>query len=335
MKETGWDNLDWGALDRLREIFLSEQPPSACYWTSSSDLADYDFTFGRRVAWKWDAVLRELRWRGWKPLAGAVLDWGCGSGVAGRRVIEHFGPDRFQALYLHDRSALAMDFAEEAARRAFPKLEAKWAGPGLLSGEVSIGLLVVSHVLTELDERERGQLLRTARRAEAILWVEPGTHRASRDLIGVRERLREDFHILAPCTHQARCGLLAPGNERHWCHNFADTPPGIMGDSAWVRFARRAGIDLRRLPYSFLALERPGPAPQGGEGCSRIIGEPRYSKGYARVFSCQEDGGRELTLRKRDAPGLFKALKECGEAPTYRWRLAEDRIVGAHRPGDE
>jgi ribosomal protein RSM22 (predicted rRNA methylase) len=196
--------------------------------------------------------------------------------------------------------------------------------------------LIVSHVLTELDEREREQLLRTARRAEAILWVEPGTHRASRDLIGVRERLREDFRVLAPCTHQGRCGLLAPGNERHWCHNFADAPPGIMGDSTWVRFARRAGIDLRSLPYSFLAMEKAESVapPLGVEGCSRIIGEPRYYKGYARVFSCQEDGVRELTLRKRDAPVLFKALKGGGEAVVYRWELPEGRIIGGRRPGE-
>jgi hypothetical protein len=201
---------------------------------------------------------------------------------------------------------------------------------------VPISLLVVSHVLGELDDRGREQLLRLARRAEAVLWAEPGSFQSSRDLItNFREHLRGEFHILAPCTHQAVCGLMAPENTRHWCHNFADPPAGIMGDSNWVRFAKRAGIDLRSLPYSFLALEKHSRRSENllsVSGCSRIIGEPRHYKGHALVTSCQEDGVYDLTLRKRDAPALFKALKDCGEALIYRWDRADDRILAAHRP---
>ena len=177
--------------------------------------------------------------------------------------------------------------------------------------------------------------MRLARRAEAVLWVEPGSLQSSRDLIAsFREHLRGDLHILAPCTHQAVCGLLATENARHWCHNFADPPAGIMGDSNWVRFAKRAGIDLRSLPYSFLALEKQDRTVLSVEGGSRIIGLPRYYKGYALVTSCQEAGVYDLTLRKRDGPALFKGLKDCGEALVYRWDRTDDRIVAAHRPGE-
>ena len=339
MKDVTWETLDWDALDRLRAIFLSEAAPRGMYWTARSDLANYDFTFGRRIAWKWDAVLRELHWRRWTPPSGAVLDWGCGSGVASRRVIEAFGPKHFSGIFLHDWSDLAVDFAAEAARSAFPGLRVERVGADLLSGEAPVGLLVVSHVLGELDDHGREQLLRLARRAEAVLWAEPGSFQSSRDLItNFREHLRGEFHILAPCTHQAVCGLMAPENARHWCHNFADPPAGIMGDSNWVRFAKRAGIDLRSLPYSFLALEKHSRRSENllsVSGCSRIIGEPRHYKGHALVTSCQEDGVYDLTLRKRDAPALFKALKGCGEALIYRWDRADDRILAAHRPDIE
>src|SRR5579859_1535396 len=117
------EKLDWAALDRLREGFLGGAAAGGPYWRSRGDLAAYDATYGERIGWKWDAVLRELRLRGWAPPAGAaVLDWGCGSGVAGRRVVAFFGAENFSALHLHDHSPLALEFAADAARRAFPGL---------------------------------------------------------------------------------------------------------------------------------------------------------------------------------------------------------------------
>ena len=55
-----WDDLDWRALDRLRERFLRGPAAGAAYWESRDDLASYDLTYGERIGWKWDQVLREL-----------------------------------------------------------------------------------------------------------------------------------------------------------------------------------------------------------------------------------------------------------------------------------
>src|ERR1035438_7840636 len=41
-------------------------------------------------------------------------------------------------------------------------------------------------------------------------------------------------------------------------------PPAIFADSSWVKFGKRAGIDLRSLPYSFIALDRDGNGEAGG-----------------------------------------------------------------------
>ena len=215
-----WDDLDWDALERLRGAFLSGTGTGGAYWQARSDLASYDLTFAQRIAWKWDAVLAELQTRGWTPPAGPVLDWGCGSGVASRCVLRAFGPETFSALRLFDRSSLAMEFAADRARAVFSRLAVQTGEP---AGERG-GLLVLSHVLNELPETERDTLVELVRRADTVLWVEPGTHADSRALIGLRERLRDEFSVIAPCTHQATCGLLTAGNERHWCHNFA-TPP--------------------------------------------------------------------------------------------------------------
>jgi hypothetical protein len=329
--ELSWKTLDWAALDRMRDRFLSPATARGPCWTSPADLANYDFTFGQRIAWKWDAVLRELRLRGWMPPPGRpLLDWGCGSGVAGRRVVEFFGPGRFTVLRLFDLSPLAMNHAVAAARAAFPDLAVEPVGDDRRVGAESPGVLVLSHVLNELAAETQAQLLRLVRRADAVLWVEPGTHADSRALIAWREQLREQFRVIAPCTHGSVCGVLAPENARHWCHHFAAPPPGLMADSGWVRFAQRAGIDLRRLPYSFLALERQGrcdPAPAAlPEGWSRVIGAPRVYKGYAKVLSCQADGVREFELQKRDAPEVFRRFAAGKDVPLFRATVTGGRL---------
>ncbi|MBI5800493.1 MAG: class I SAM-dependent methyltransferase [Verrucomicrobia bacterium] len=326
------DTLDWDALERLRDGFLSGTGAAGVYWQSRADLANYDLTFAQRIAWKWDAVLAELKLRGWAPPPGEVIDWGCGSGVAGRCVLREFGTENVTALRLFDRSALAMEFAEARAKAVFPKL-------AVTSGEPEAGragLLVLSHVLNELPEAECESLLQLARRADAVLWVEPGTHTDSRALVAMRERLRDDFDLVAPCTHQATCGLLTAGNERHWCHNFAAPPAGIMADGNWVRFAQRMGIDLRSLPYSFLALERKGlrAAEEQFSGWSRVVGAPRVYKGFAKMFSCGPGGVRDLTLQKRDAPELFKRLRNEEPLLLLKCAVAGERAetVGATLP---
>jgi hypothetical protein len=331
-------NLDWKALDRLRDGFLRGAAAPGPYWQSSSDLAAYDLTYGERIGWKWDAVLRELRLRGWTPptvaTAGGepsrttrgeysrtILDWGCGSGVAGRRVAAFFGAENFSALHLYDHSPEAVEFAIGAARAAFPKLTvARWR-----SSHEPIGLLVLSHVLNELAPAAQSELLGLARQAAAVLWIEPGTQADSRALQRVREQLLSEFRVIAPCTHQAACGLLAPGREKDWCHHFAPPPPEVFTDGNWVKFGRRAGIDLRSVPYSFLALDRRASATQPAEGLSRVIGRPNYFKGFVRLLNCDAAGIADLMLQKRDDPALFKQLDREAGPLLYRWRREGDR----------
>jgi hypothetical protein len=138
--------------------------------------------------------------------------------------------------------------------------------------------------------------------------------------------------------------VLAAGNERHWCHFFAAPPAGVYADSGWVKFGQRAGIDLRALPYSFLALDaRPvaavhdrGPAADGAHGAplqlSRLLGDAKVFKGFARLFTCDATGAHELMLQKRDAPVLFKELKQ-GTAPAlHRWTHENGRITRIEQP---
>jgi hypothetical protein len=335
-----WEELSWPVLDRLRQRFLHGSMGDGVYWETPEDLANYDFTYAERIGWKWDHVLRELRLRGWQPSTRTVFDWGCGSGVAARRVIAFFGAENLDALTVWDHSALACDFAEDAARRAFPSLSVAQATPGLLSADTPVGLLIISHVLNELPPDALAALRNIIARSEAVLWVEPGTHVVSRQLGRIRDEVRAGFRIVAPCTHELGCPMFLPENERHWCHFFAFPPAEIFADSNWVKFGQRAGIDLRSLPYCFFAADRPrhetpvvqDPNEAGATpalpGLSRVIGRVEHFKPYARLLNCDATGLTELELPKRADPALFKQLERTKAPLVYRWQREGNRILG-------
>lgn len=324
--------LDWAVLDRLRRTFLGGAFGRSGYWQGPHDLAQYDATFGERIGWKWDAVLAELAARGWRPPEGVttLVDWGCGSGVAGRRVAAAF-PQLARAV-VSDHSPAAMRFAADRLRAEHPALQAVEVAPSAL-GSVRDGfVLVASHVWNELPTDARDALFGIASRADAVLWVEPGTHESGREVQAVRQRLLATHDVIAPCTHQGACGLLAPGREGDWCHHFASPPPGVFGDGDWARFAERAGIDLRALPYAFLVAERrtPGSPPRPDDRWERLLGRPRVFKPEARVHSCGRDGVSEVVVPKRTAPDLYRACKRDAVPVRVRWkRDAAGKVVGA------
>ena len=318
MREQSFTHGEMLALSRLRAGFLDGTNAGGAYWQSETDLALYDCTFAERIGWKWDAVLAELTARDWKPRARHVYDFGCGSGVAGRRVLGAWG--KMESLTLADVSPLAVRFAGAKARAQFPQVQLHSAGETMQPGS----LLLVSHVLNELNAAAREQLLALARQAEEIIWVEAGTHADSRALIAVREELRGEFTVVAPCTHAEKCGMLTAGNERHWCHHFSRVPSAASQDALWSQFSRELGIDLTTLPYSFLVLSRNGGAL--APGATRIIGRPREAKGRMEILSCSADGMNDLTLQKRDEPSLFKSLQKGRAAAVQRWSVEEGKI---------
>lgn len=328
-----WTDVDWAALRRLRTRFLDfdnggedagAPPDRSDYWESFAAMASYDFTFAERIGWKWDAILAELKTRGWTPPAGTALDWGCGTGVASRRVVGAW-PDAVDKLLLWDRSEAGRQFAMKRARQTFPRIAISQA-----AAETIPDLLVVSHVLNELSPDALEKLIAVMEKAQAVLWVEPGTFAISRKLIAARERLLGKLNVIAPCTHALGCGMLSGGNARHWCHHFAKIPGHVHIDPGWGRFSRELEIDISTLPYSYLVLDRRPAAIHSDPELARVIGVPRFYKGFAKILSCQPDGVRELTLQKRDAPEFLKAMKK-DPGSLYQWKRDGDKIRGGER----
>lgn len=315
-----WDSLNHASLQRLRTRFLEGSAGTTDYWESEDDLIAYDETFAQRIGWKWDFVLSDLAARGWTPPPGALLDHGCGTGVAGRAMADHFGTDAFTALQLADRSPMAVGFAGKRALAKHPGWTVRQGG------SESFETLVISHVLTELTSAQVEELLTLIIRATAVIWVEPGAYEPSLALIAIRERLRNEFHVVAPCTHRETCGLLAPGNEAHWCHHFARPPREIFQDAGWSRFAHWLGIDLGSLPLSYLVLDR-RPPPATPPGAIRMIGHPRIYKAHALALGCEASGVSECRLTKRINPDAFKQWRKGRAASLQVWEREGAEIL--------
>jgi hypothetical protein len=316
------DEADWTRLERLRGTYLSGRGRSP--WRDARDLELYDATFGRRIAWKWRAVLDELAARKAELPRGRVLDWGCGSGVAAEAWIAAAGAEE---LALHDAAPLAQRFAAEKLRRLHPELP---IAEGVGAGRPDV--LLVSHVLGELPQGARDELVALARTARWSAWVEPGSSDVSRALGAVRDALLDAFDVVAPCTHALACPMLA--RERDWCHFFARPAPEAFTAGHWARFGKRLGIDLRSLPYAFVVLRRreAGDAPPTPPGLDRIVGRPRIEKGRALLDACGAPGLRALRLLERDDRAFFGRCEDAaGECLLYRLVVEEGRVRSAER----
>lgn len=313
---------DWGRLRALRASFLAAEAgvPAEFYWQSRRDFELYDATFAQRIGWKWDAVLRELQLRGVRPDGIGVVDWGCGTGIAARRFVA--ATSGVRRVYLCDRSKQATWFARDALLAEVPGIGVKLQPP---PPDEPFDVLLVSHVLSELDGAGLAPLLELARRARHVVWVEPGSRPVSRALSAVREQLRTDLDVLAPCTHAAACGALAAEREDAWCHFFGRPPAEAFTSAFWKRFSDELGIDLRALPYAFLALRQRGePVERRGV---RVVGRPRLLKGRALLDVCDSSGLREHTLFERDARKLFKRLDRSGAILLAEVRAEGQRLI--------
>jgi SAM-dependent methyltransferase len=309
---------DLARLLRLRDLFLDERGSAlADYWRDDGDLAAYDAVLGARIGWKWDSALRECADRGFARADGeTVLDYGCGTGVAARRFAWHFGAGE---VLCHDRSAAAMAFAVERQGTDAPGVPTR--SLPLIPATLAPDVLLISHVLGELDARAEASLRELITRARRVVIVEPGSRAISRRLSALRDALLGDVHVLAPCPHAAPCPTLATATD--WCHFFATPPAEVFTDGGWVRTARALGIDLRALPYAFVALARQSPTSVPAVPPNRMLGRAAVRARDARLQLCTATGLETVIVEKRDDPATWRALKKA-PATARQWPPAVD-----------
>jgi ribosomal protein RSM22 (predicted rRNA methylase) len=298
---------DWATLSRLRDSYLgAEFKGTKDYWSSLNDLALYDSTFGQRIAWKWQNVILEskeklqsfLTKEDWR-----VVDWGCGTAIASRTLLLEIPAAQIKELVLIDRSSLAKEWATKKIKELAPELPVQ----NSLKMPSSLPTLVlISHVLDELDNEALTSLLSTINESYLFIWVEPGTKIISQKLVSLREKLRSQFSFLAPCPHSLTCGLTHENNRSHWCHHFAKSPDEVFHSSFWSEFSKQMGIDIRSLPVSYLVGSK---APTSENTKNRILGRARIYKGYAMALCCERSGVSDRKITSKENSQLVKKLK--------------------------
>jgi SAM-dependent methyltransferase len=316
---TQLDDADWTLLAQLRERFIAGHHAfDRDYWSSARLLELYDATFAQRIAWKWRAVFAEIQLRGGLGAVDSVLDWGCGTAIAARE----FAAQASAAKYvLWDRSAAAREFAAGKLREVCAGARVETVQP---AADAPVDLLLVSHVLGELRDETLEELMRVARRARTIVWVEPGERSLSRQLMELRDQLLPGKRVLAPCTHSKTCGLNRPERERDWCHSFAQAAPEVFTRADWREFSRRLKIDLRSVPYAYFAL---GDSSAADLDAIRILGRPRLEKGRTMIDACDANDVRVLRVLDRDAKPLVKDFAEPWKlARPFRVKIEGERV---------
>jgi hypothetical protein len=302
----------WQKLRELRKLFLSSEPNVRSYWDDET-LELYDRTLAVRIGWRWDGVLKQLRALQWRPSAKVLLDWGCGSGMAGRKVLGNF--PHFKQAYLADLSPRAEQYAAKKIQTEFPAISVRVGIPESFC-------LVLSHVVGELNTEAEERLAGITERATSVIWVEAGSRELSRKLVLWRERL--GWPVVAPCTHRQPCGMLAPENRAHWCHFFTQPPPETFMSSEWAEMANQLEIDHGTLAFSYLVLDRS--APSYVPGVARSIGSTRVYKASSKLQLCDSAGLRDVELMKRDFPEIWRSVKKGWSPDLVRVETEGNRV---------
>jgi hypothetical protein len=303
--------IDWQLLQVMRQGFLESEGHLPNYWHDERWLSAYEQTLAQRIRWKWLAVLGFLtEQKLGLPDQLSVLDWGCGTGIASRSLLELL-PDRWHSILLYDRSPEAQKFAAKRIQQDFPQQKVEMLKHPRPPDQPF--LLLISHVLSELDEKTLQSLRSLAQSAAAVLWVEPGRKLESRQLSQLHDDLLSTHRILGPCRHQSSCGLLKEGLENDWCHFFAPIPTAVHHSAFWREFSKRMKIDLRSLPVAWLAAvkqDRLIEASAVANEQALILSRPRSFKGYCRWMACTETGISTGDYQKRNSKELFRSLSE-------------------------
>lgn len=319
---TGGPALTAAVVDRSRR-YTSERERLA--GGGDRDLAARALFFTVADAPKAAAILAEVG----AHLAGAgaplrVLDLGAGCGAMSLGAIAHVaatGAARALAIEAIDQDAGALAILADAVPAAAAALGVaatvttrRAALPAALP--TGVDLVLAGTVLNELDEAAALATVRAALAALApgglVVLVEPALRATTRALHRLRDAVLAggDVDVLAPCTHAARCPMLA--DERDWCHEerAAALPPRA------ARLATVTGLRDGAMKYSYLVLARA--AASRAPDLVRVVGHPHRSKGKLELPVCGAAGLVPLRLLSRHRAAGNRALERARRGDVLR-----------------
>ncbi|MEI8093693.1 MAG: methyltransferase domain-containing protein [Spirochaetales bacterium] len=207
-----------------------------------------------------------------------------------------------------DRSAPALQKARELATLGGFELTTQvWqAEDAALPAGGPWDLILLGHFVNELaagapdrKERRAAFLERLASQLNpggVVLLIEPASHGPNAEALALRDAVvARGWGVQGPCFYQKACPALVAGAA---CHDLLTWKvPHLVAQSA-----RRAGIDKRELPFTWLALRPSGPPPADSSRY-RVLSESMVNKaGRRRMLVCGEAGRFSLS-----APGAYRS----------------------------
>jgi SAM-dependent methyltransferase len=232
-----------------------------------------------------------------------ALDLGSGPGPGAFALLEA----GWKQVTAADRSPEALASAKKLAARASLPLETVvWDADAGLPPGGPWDLIVAGHFLNELAsgapdriDRRKAFVQSLAGRLTPggkILILEPASHGPNADALALRDALvGAGWGVSGPCFFQGAC----PARAVHAaCHDVLHWKvPHLVAQTA-----RRAGIDKRELPFTWLAFTPEGPGTVD-PAMVRVVSEPMLNKaGRRRVVVCGTTGRFSLS-----APGAFRS----------------------------
>lgn len=241
--------------------------------------------------------------RGNVARGGRALDLGSGPGPGAFALLEA----GWKQVTVADRSPEALALAKKLAVQAGKSVDTvAWdAEAGVPSGG-PWDLIVAGHLLNELAAGASDRIDRRAGLLQAlsgrltpggrILVLEPAAHGPNADLLALRDRMAADgWGLQGPCFFQGACPARAAGAA---CHDVLRWKvPHLVAQTA-----RRAGIDKRELPFTWMLFSPEGQV-SADPSTVRVVSEPMLNKaGRRRVVVCGTQGRFSLS-----APGALRS----------------------------
>jgi ribosomal protein RSM22 (predicted rRNA methylase) len=213
------------AVLKLSDAFTRERaelPPN--YFDDETNrlayLAGFVLANAAKIASCLEQILGLLPGKG--PLS--ILDVGAGPGTAVFAASSFFY-DREVGFVAIEANRRILDTARSLGRLLPDSHGVEWvAGNVEILPNNHFDIAIAANVLNELGPEEQlracKKLLSTSK---ILIVIDPALKQTTRSLMALRDQIVDGAHasVVAPCTHQNPCPMLA-ANQRDWCHFYLE-----------------------------------------------------------------------------------------------------------------
>jgi len=232
----------------------------------------------------------------------SVLDVGAGTGAATWAVTNLLVLDKITCL---EREEEMRKIGSQLMRQHIPNAE--WKSFDLTQNELQekADLVITSYVINELTEADRQKAIIKMWNATngVLVLIEPGTPEGFSHILQARKMLLEQgANIIAPCTHNGKCGIA----EEDWCSFYTRVTRSKM-----QKQAKKGELGYEDEKFSYIAFSKT-PVNQSD---AVILRHPQINSGYVKVKLCTENGIQEKTYSKKDKE-IYKRIKKMDAGDT-------------------